>query len=181
MLDDMENKMTKTEADFKNKLAALRTNRATPDLIKMIQVEYYGSMVPLQQLATISVSDPTQFVLNLFDANSAAAIEKALIQSSLQLNPQVEGSVMRITLPALTEERRKDLVKLLKKTAEDSKIALRNIRREFIDQVKTDEKNKDISQDEQAKLQDAIQSITTRFTSSIDQLTGEKETAILTV
>ena len=181
MLDDIESKMQKTIEDFSKKIAGLRTNRANPDLINNIQVEFYGTVLPLQQLCTISVSDSSQFVLNLFDANAAQSIEKALTQSSLQLNPQTEGSIIRIILPALTEERRKDLVKLLKQTAEESKISLRNIRRDCIDQCKEDEKNKLITKDDLSKLQGDIQSITTKFNESIDKLTLTKESDILTV
>ena len=180
-MENLESRMQKTISDLENKFSSLKTGRANPDMLNTVQVEYYGSFVPINQLASISVNEGTQFVLNVFDSNSIKAIEKALMSSSLDLNPQTDGNVIRIMLPELTEDRRKDLVKVVKQFSEEAKIALRNIRRDALDQYKSQEKNNEITEDDLKKSQSDTQDITNKYSSKIDALIKEKETEILTV
>jgi len=180
-MNDASSKMQKTIDDFIKKMNSLRTNRANPDMLSTIQVDYYGSVTPLQHLAAISVPEPAQFLLNVYDAGAVKSIEKAIMTSALQLNPIVDGTSIRIQLPDLTEERRLDLVKVLKKTAEESKVAIRNIRKDLMQAVKEQEKNKEINEDDLKKEQDSIQENTDTFISKIDSLSKEKETEIMTI
>ena len=144
-MSNLTEKMEKTITDLKNKNNGLRTNRANPNMIKNIQVSYYGSMVPLHQVASISTPEPTQFLLNIFDQAAIKDIEKALMSSALSLNPQTDGLTIRIILPELTQERRATLVKVLKQNGEDAKVAIRNIRRDNMETIKNKEKSKEIS------------------------------------
>mgnify|MGYP001501058015 FL=1 len=180
-MENLETRMQKTILDLEKKFSSLKTGRANPDMLNSIQVEYYGSMVPIQQLATISVNEGTQFVLNVFDSNSIKSIEKALMSSTLDLNPQTDGNVIRISLPELTEERRKDLVKVVKQYSEEAKISLRNIRRDALDNNKLQEKNNEITEDDLKKGNSDIQDITNKYSAKIDSLIKTKETEILTV
>ena len=180
-MSDINEKMTKTLDDLKNKIQSLRTNRANPDMIKNIQVNYYGSFVPLHQLASISTPEPSLFSLNVFDQGAVKDIEKAIMQSSLDLTPQTEGGSIRIILPELTQERRNKLIKLLKQIGEDSKVALRNIRRDYMDEVKKKEKSKEISEDEVKTEQDSIQKATDSHVSKIDEIINLKEKELSTI
>ena len=180
-MENLESRMQKTIKDLENKFSSLKTGRANPDMLNTVQVEYYGSFVPINQLASISVNEGTQFVLNVFDSNSIKAIEKSLMSSSLDLNPQTDGNIIRISLPELTEERRKDLVKVVKQFSEEAKIALRNIRRDALDQYKSQERNNEITEDDLKKSQSDTQNITDKYSSKIDALIKEKESEILTV
>ena len=180
-MSEVKEKMNKTIEDLIKKVSTLRTNRANTDMINNIQVKYYGSIVPLQQLASISVPEPTQFSLNVFDQGAVKEIEQAIINSSLQLNPQTDGTHIRIMLPELTEERRNDLVKLLKQMGEDSKISIRNIRRDSIDKLKVEEKSKEITEDDFKKSQTEIQNTTDSFIFKIDETVKNKEKEILTI
>lgn len=180
-MSELNSKMQKTIDDLKSKINGLRTNRANPDMLKTIQVNYYGSMVPLNQVASISVPEPTQFLLNVFDKGAVKDIEKAILTSSLGFTPQTDGLSIRIILPELTQERRAGLVKILKQNGEDAKVAIRNIRRDFMDSIKSQEKEKEISEDESKKEQETIQSSTDSFIKSIDNIVKEKEIEITTI
>ena len=180
-MTETSSRMEKTIVDLKEKIQGLRTNRANPDMIKNIQVNYYGSFVPLNQLASISTPEPTLFSLNIFDQGAVKEIEKSIMQSSLDLTPQTEGNVIRIILPELTQERRTKLIKLLKQMGEESKVSLRNIRRETMDQIKTKEKNKEISEDEVKTEQDLVQKTTDSFVIKIDEIISSKEKDLLTI
>lgn len=180
-MNNLTEKMQKTISDLKTKNSGLRTNRANPNMIKNIQVNYYGSMVPLHQVASISTPEPTQFLLNIFDQAATKDIEKALMTSTLGLNPQTDGLTIRIILPELTQERRATLVKVLKQNGEDAKIAIRNIRRDQMDIIKNEEKSKEISEDDSRKQQDQIQSSTDEFIKNIDSIIKAKEIEITTI
>ena len=180
-MNNLTEKMQKTITDLKTKNSGLRTNRANPNMIKNIQVNYYGSMVPLHQVASISTPEPTQFLLNIFDQAATKDIEKALMSSTLGLNPQTDGLTIRIILPELTQERRATLVKVLKQNGEDAKIAIRNIRRDQMDIIKNEEKSKEISEDDSRKQQDQIQSSTDEFIKNIDSIIKAKEIEITTI
>lgn len=178
---DVEDKMNKALDAFDRHLMTLRTNRANPDMLSTIQVECYGTMMPLQQLASISVPEPMMMVLNVFDRNSVKDIERALQASHLGINPQVDGASIRLRLPELTEDRRKELVKLVNKYAEEARVAVRNIRRDGIDSVKAQEKDKSISEDDSKREQEALQKLTDRFVAKIEDKIKKKESEILTI
>jgi len=181
MVETIETKMEKTIDDLKNKIAAIRTNRANPDMLKNIQVLYYGTAVPLSQLASITTPEPTSFLISVFDQGAIKDIEKAISQSALGLNPQVEGSTLRIALPELTQDRRAQLIKILKKTAEDAKVAIRNIRRDTMDWIKAEEKKKELTEDVAKEKQQIVQKSTDTFISLIDSLVASKEKQLTTL
>ncbi|NQY74132.1 MAG: ribosome recycling factor [Candidatus Margulisbacteria bacterium] len=173
--------MKKTLENVHSNFQTIRTGRANPDLLSRIQVSCYGSMVPLQQVASVSVPEPMMFVLNVFDPQAVREVEKAIMNSDLGLNPQTEGAIIRLRLPDLTEERRKELVKLVGKFSEEGKISLRNIRRDILENLKTQEKNKDISEDDLTREQQSVQKLIDEFTAQIDKNTQEKEAEILQI
>lgn len=181
MLESVEKRMSKTLTDLDKKFLSIRTSRANPEMLSTINVDYYGSVVPLQQMASITVNEGSQFILNVFDSNSIKNIEKAILTSHLDLNPQVDGSIIRINLPELTEERRKDLVKIIKQYSEEAKVSIRNIRRDTLDQFKKQEKDNEITEDDYKFYQNKIQDVTERFSKQIDTLVKTKESDILTI
>ncbi|MFH1224027.1 MAG: ribosome recycling factor [Pseudomonadota bacterium] len=176
---DSKDKMEKVNTNLKQELSRLRTGRATPALLDGIRVEYYGSLTPLNQVANISVPDPKLIVVQPWDQSAIAAIEKAIIKSDLGLNPQSDGKIIRVPIPALTDERRKDLVKLVKKLGEDSKVTIRNIRRQANDTLKAKEKDKSVSEDESRKGQEHVQKFTDEYISQIDKILEAKEKEIM--
>lgn len=165
----------------KNQLSSIRTGRANPSFVSNLQVEYYGSFVPLQQLANITAPENNLLVLNIFDRGAVQGIEKAITTSDLNLTPQTEGTVIRLRLPELTEERRKELVKVIRKEAEEGKVAIRNLRRDEIDSLKTQEKSKEITEDDLKRGQEEVQKITNEFIDKIDAEVKSKESEIMTV
>jgi ribosome recycling factor len=174
-------RMQKSIDTFKQHLASLRTNRANADMLNGIVADYYGSPTSLKQLASISVPEGMVIQLNVFDAAAVKSIDKAIQLAQLGFNPQIDGTTIRIRLPELTEERRKDLVKVVKKYAEEARVSIRNIRREEIDTAKTKEKNKEINEDESKKTQALIQKITDENITTIDKLAEAKEKDIITI
>jgi ribosome recycling factor len=163
-------KMEKAIQVLKKDLAALRAGRATPALLEKVVVEYYGSEMPVNQLANISTPDPRTLVIQPWDKSALAEIERAILKSDLGLTPSNDGNVIRINLPALTQERRAELVKVVKKTGEEAKVAIRNIRRDANDDIKKLEKNGDISEDESRRGQDEIQKLTDKFIQEADKI-----------
>jgi ribosome recycling factor len=176
---DTKDKMEKSITSFKQEISRLRTGRATPALLDGIKVEYYGSITPLNQVANISIPEPKMIVVQPWDASSITAIEKGIIKSDLGFNPQSDGKIIRIPIPALTDERRKDLVKHVKKLAEDSRVIIRNIRRQANESIKAKEKSKDISEDDARKSQDQIQKQTDEYIKKLDVILESKEKEIL--
>ncbi|MEI6080189.1 MAG: ribosome recycling factor [bacterium] len=176
---DVKDKMDKTLAGLKNELSRLRTGRATPALLDGVKVEYYGSLTPVSQVANVSVPDPKLIVIQPWDHGAIAAIEKAIIKSDLGLNPQSDGKIIRVPIPALTDERRKELVKLVKKFGEDSKVTVRNIRRQANESLKAKEKTKEVSEDDSRKGQEQIQKHTDDYITQIDKVLEAKEKEIL--
>lgn len=172
-------KMTKALEVMEHNFASIRTGRANPEILDRITVEYYGSKVPLKQVANISVPDPKMITLQVFDKNAVVEVEKALLRSELGITPQIDGAVVRLRFPDLTEERRKELIKMIKKMAEDSKISTRNIRRDAIDHIKKG--NEHISEDEVKKQQDEIQKQTDHFMKEIDRLLAKKEEELMKI
>jgi ribosome recycling factor len=180
-MDEMLRKMQKTVDLTLSKFASFRTGRANPELLARIQVEYYGSLVPINQVATVSVPENSILMLKIFDKSVVKDVEKAIQTSDLGLNPQVDGAVIYLRLPELTEERRKELTKLVKKQGEEGKVSIRNIRRDFLDQIKEQEKHADISEDEYKKISDNIQKETDKYIHKIEELIKNKEEEIMAI
>ena len=173
-----EDRLSKTLDNVKSKFMTIRTGRANPDLLSSIVVEYYGSMVPLQQLGSVSVSEGHTLMVNVFDSGAVTSVEKAIMTSDLGLNPQTDGSIIRLRLPDLTEERRNELIKYVKKLSEEGKVSLRNIRRDELDVIK---KQDDLSEDEKKRQSDAIQKVLDEYIQKIDALVKLKEDEILII
>ncbi|MGF1477914.1 MAG: ribosome recycling factor [Cyanophyceae cyanobacterium] len=180
-LADVKSQMQKTIEATQRSFNTIRTGRASTSLLDRIMVDYYGSETPLKSLANISTPDATTIMIQPYDKGSMAQIEKAISLSDIGLTPSNDGQVIRLNIPPLTSERRKELVKLAGKLAEEGKVAVRNIRRDAVDSVRKQEKNSEISEDESRDLQDEVQNITDRFTNKIDELLTAKEKEITTV
>ena len=174
-------KMDHTLELLKKNLDAVRTGRASSDILNPISVDYYGTLTPLNQLATINTPDPQMITVTPFDKSVIKDIEKSILSSDLGLNPSSDGNIIRVPIPILTEERRKELVKHVKKLGEDGKIAIRNIRRDSNDKLKKLEKDKEISQDQEKFAHDEIQKVTDTHVKNIDELVKNKETDLMTV
>jgi len=181
VLEEAEAKMKKAIEALRHELAGLRTGRANPALLDKIQVQYYGSTLPVNQVATISVPEPRLLVIAPWDKGALPAIERAIIKSDLGLNPTNDGNVIRLAIPYLTEERRKELIKVLKKYTEESKVAIRNIRREANEELKALEKDHDISEDECKRAQEQVQKLTDKFIAEVDTIEKAKEAELLEV
>jgi ribosome recycling factor len=175
-----EDRMDKAIGALKRDLASLRAGRATPALLDRIQVEYYGAMTPINQLANLSTPDSRTLLIQPWDKSSMSTIEKAIMKSDLGLSPSNDGTVIRIVIPALTEERRADLVKMTKKYGEEAKIAIRNIRRDANDEIKKLEKSRN-SEDESRRHQEDIQKFTDKFITEVDKVLASKEKEIMEV
>jgi len=174
-------KMEKTLSSLKTDLNKIRTGRASLALFDDIRVDYYGTPTPLNQMATLSIPEPRLITVQPWDASTMGEIEKAILKSELGVTPANDGKIIRITLPRLTEERRKELVKVVKKMAEGAKVAVRNIRREANDQLKGWEKNKKISQDQLHQWMDKVQKSTDQFIEKVDSVLAAKEKEILEI
>ncbi|MFP4528108.1 MAG: ribosome recycling factor [Candidatus Kapaibacterium sp.] len=160
-------------------LDKIRTGRANASLVDTVKADYYGAPTPLSQMASVSVPDARTIMIQPWDQSTIEVIEKAIRQEDLGFNPQNDGNVIRIPVPPLTEERRKEFVKLAKKYGEDGKIAVRNIRRDMMDQLKKAEKDKDISEDEKKKGEDEVQKITDKYVAEIDKVVEKKEKELM--
>lgn len=180
-MSELNSRMEKSVESLKSLLQGFRTGRAAPELLNKIMVSYYGSPVPLKQVAAISVPESRVLMLNVFDKGAIKDVERAIMTSDLGLQPQTDGSIIRLRLPELTEERRKDLVKQVKKAVEESKVAIRNIRRDFVDAIKAKEKNKELNEDDSKKQQDDAQRTTDQFIGILDTLAKDKEAEIMKV
>lgn len=171
--------MSKTVEHFQHQLARLRTGRATPALVEHVRVEYYGVPTPLSQVSSIIVPEPRMLVIQPWDRSLLGAIEKALLQSEVGVTPTNDGSVIRLVLPPLSEERRRELVKICRKHAEEARVALRNIRREYLEELRHLEKQERFSEDERRRGEQELQKITDTFTEELDRLLERKEKEIL--
>lgn len=165
----------------RSEFGSIRTGRATPALLDRLHVEAYGSSVPLKQVAGVSVPDARSLVIQAFDRNTVGDIRKAIEKSDLGLTPNIDGNQIRLSIPPLNEERRKDLVKVVKKKGEDGKIAVRNVRHKIHDDLKTQAKDHKITEDENKRLQDQLQKLTDKFIKEIDSLVTGKEKEIMEV
>jgi ribosome recycling factor len=177
----VEGKMDQSIAAFKNNLSKVRTGRANPALLDSVHVEYYGSMVPLSQVANLSLIDSRTVGIQPWEKGMGAKIEKAIRESDLGLNPSSMGDLIRVPMPVMTEERRRELTKLVRSEGEGAKIAVRNLRRDANDAVKKLEKDKLVSEDEQKRSEADIQKLTDRYIAEIDRLVVSKEQDIMAV
>lgn len=177
---DIERRMTGALESLKGDLSGLRTGRANTALLDPVMVEVYGSMMPLNQVATVSAPEPRMISVQVWDRSNVLAVEKGIAKSNLGLNPMIDGNTLRLPLPDLTEERRKELAKLAGKYAEGAKIAIRNVRRDANELLKEDEKKKEISEDERKKLEDEVQKLTDKFVADVDSAAAAKEKEIMT-
>ncbi len=175
---EAKNKMEKTIELFKKELSHMRTGRATPALLDGITVDVYGSQMPLNQVATVSAPQPRLLVVQPWDRNVIGDIEKAILAANVGLTPSNDGTLIRLQVPSLTDERRQDLIKVAKKVAEDSRIAIRNVRRELNDIIKKDQKEGLISEDDRDRELKELQKVTDEYTKKIDELLAEKEKEI---
>ena len=178
---DLETRMQQAIDVLTREFAGVRTGRANAALLDSVRVEAYGNMTPINQLASVSVSDPRTIVIQPWDASQIKEIEKGLVKSDIGITPSNDGKVIRLTMPTLTEERRKQLAKAVGKLAEDARVSVRNVRREANDKLKALAKEKKISEDEERRGHDQIQKATDRFTARIEELTKKKEQEVLTV
>ena len=181
IIKDTKSRMQKSIDNLSRELANISAGRANSNLLNGVTVDYYGAPTPVQQLASINVPEARLLVISPYDKTSVADIEKAIIAANLGVNPTSDGEVIRISVPALTEERRKELVKEVKKIGEDAKVSIRNIRRDINDQLKKDEKNGDITEDDLRSQTDDVQKATDNSIKYIDQLVTDKEKDIMSV
>src|SRR5512137_434149 len=178
IIKDIEAKMEKTLSTYKADLGKVRTGRASLALLDHIRIDYYGTPTPLQQVATLAVPEPRLITIQPWDTSIIGAMEKAILKSELGLTPMNDGKIIRITIPRLTEERRKELVKVVKKMAEAAKVSLRNIRRDSNEHLKGLEKNKKISQDQLRQWMDKVQISTDKYIEKVDGVLSTKEKEI---
>jgi len=176
-----EQKMAKTVEALKHDLAKIRTGRAHPGLLDHIHVDYYGSMVPLSQVAQVGLGDARTITVQPWEKKMVAAVEKAIRDSDLGVNPASHGDLIRVPMPPLTEERRKELTKVVRHEGETARVAVRNTRRDAITHLKDMMKKKEVSEDEERRAQDEVQKLTDRYVAEIDKVVAEKEKDVLTV
>ena len=181
LIQNSQNQMNKSVTSFTDDLTKLRTGRATPSLLDKVMVDYYGTPTPIAQMAAINIPEARLITIQPWDATSLGEIEKAIQKSDLGLTPQNDGKILRVPLPPLTEERRKDIVKQAGKEAEEARVAVRNIRRSGMDELKSALKDKKISEDDQKKGQDKLQAITDESIKKIDTLLDKKSKEIMEV
>jgi ribosome recycling factor len=174
-------RMNKSLDNYRSTLTKIRTGRAHAGLLDHIQIDYYGALMPINQIATVTAHDARTLIVQPFEAKMAAIIEKAIRESDLGLNPGSNGSTIRVPMPALTEERRKELIKVVKAEAEEAKVAIRNVRRDANSELKTKLKDKTITEDDDKRAQDEVQKLTDKYIIEIDKLTTDKEKELLTV
>ena len=176
-----EQKMLKSIEAFKVELSKIRTGRAHPGILDQVQVEYYGSLVPISQVANVTLQDARTISVQPWEKGMGAKIEKAIRESDLGLNPSSQGDLIRVPMPPLTEERRKELTKVVKSAGEDAKIAVRNLRRDANDHAKRLLKDKEITEDDDRRSQDEVQKLTDKTIAEIDKLVHAKEAEVLAV
>jgi len=181
IMEKGEDKMKKSVASTQKEFANIRTGRANPMILDAINIEYYGAPTPLKQMANVSVQDGQTLVITPFDKTCIGNIEKEILKSDLGIMPNNDGINIRLVFPQLTEERRKGLVKEIKKTGEDSKVAIRNIRREMADSLKKMEKDENLPEDAVKQQQDEIQKLTDKFVKEIDSVVSAKETEVMSI
>lgn len=181
IIKDAEVRMGKSVESLKTELTKIRTGRAHPSLLDQIQVDYYGAATPINQVANVAVEDSRTLSVTPWEKDMVQKVEKAIMSSDLGLNPATAGTVIRIPMPPLTEERRRDLVKVVKQEAEGARVAIRNIRRDANSDFKDLLKEKEISEDEERKAEDSVQKVTDSYIAKIDQVLADKEAELMEV
>ncbi len=181
LLDETKERMNKTINVLKSELGSLRAGRANAQVLDRIAVDYYGTMTPITQMGNVSTPEPRMLIISLWDTKMISAVEKAIQKSDLGINPANDGKVIRLIFPELTEERRKDLVKTVKKKGEESKVAIRSIRRDVMETIKKQKKDGEITEDDQKQLENKLQKQTDDFIKEIDAILAAKEKEILSV
>ena len=173
--NDISNRMDSTISSLKTEMNGIRAGRASPSMLDTIKVDVYGSKMPINQIGNITTPEPRLINIEIWDKGNVSLVEKAIRESDLGINPTIEGTLIRLPLPQLTEERKIEYIKLAKKIGESSKVAIRNLRRDGIEQFKKMEKNKEVGEDESKKLQSDIEEITSTHVKSIESIVSEKE------
>lgn len=181
IVKDAEAKMRKSIDSFKAEIAKLRTGRAHPGVLDHIRVEHYGNLVPLSQVASINVTDARTLTISPWEKNMVQPIEKAILNSDLGLNPATAGTIIRVPMPPLNEERRKELIKVVRTESEGARVSVRNVRRDANGELKALLKAKEITEDEERRLTDDIQKLTDKFVVEVDQLTTAKESDLMAI
>lgn len=181
ILENTSERMDKAVRALRRELATIRAGRANVSMLDKVLVEYYGSQMPVNQVATVSTPEPRQLMIQPWDKGMLTEIERAIQKSDLGLNPMNDGGVIRLVIPPLTEQRRQELVRLVKKTAEESRVAVRNIRRDANDELKKLEKSGDASEDDTRRASEKVQNLTDKFVAEVDQAATAKEQEILEV
>ena len=181
ILSEIDGKMRKAVDALTRDLAAIRTGRASPALVEHIKADYHGVLTPINQIASISIPEAKMILIQPWDRSSTRSIEKAILASDLGLNPTSDSNVIRIPIPPLTEERRRELIKIVHKRVEDGRIAIRNLRREGIERLRQSEKNKEISQDKYTRASEQLQKLTDGFIDKVNDIGQAKETEIMEV
>ena len=181
IIEDAKSRMEKSVESLRSQMSKVRTGRAHPSILDSVMVNYYGTDTPLKQLANITTEDSRTLALTVFDKSSSQAVEKAIMDSDLGLNPASAGAVIRIPLPPLTEERRKDLVKIVRAEAEQGRVAVRNIRRDANGDIKDLLKEKEIAEDEERQAEDEIQKLTDKYVKQIDEALKAKEEDLMEI
>ena len=180
-LDNMQERMEKVIDNLETNYSEIRAGRANPAILNRVSVEYYGVPTPINQVASVSVPEARLIVIQPWDRSILSQIEKAIEKADIGIHPMNDGQVIRLSFPELTEERRKEIVKDVKKTAEEAKVAARNVRRDEMDEAKAKLKNKEISEDEEKSLEDKIQKETDKYVAKIDEIADRKEKEIMSV
>ncbi len=178
---DFETRMKKSVASYSENLSTIRAGRANPDVLKRISVDYYGSTTPISSIAEIKVTDARTIVITAWDKSAMKGIEKAILTSDLGINPQNDGSAIRLSFPPTTEERRRELSKQISKMGEDAKVAVRNIRRDATDTIKNMKKNSDMTEDEAKSSEKSVQDLTDKYIKEIDTITAAKTKEIMEI
>jgi len=181
VIKDMKDKMDKTIVHYKEELKSIRTGRASAAMFDNVTVDYYGTPTPLNGVASIAVPEARMITIQPWDVSIIGTIEKAILNSNMGFNPSNDGKIIRVPVPQLTEDRRKEIVKIVRKMAEDNKVAVRNLRREGNDKIKKLEKDKEISEDDSKKYVDQIQDITNEFIKKVDEVTAAKEKEVMEI
>ena len=181
VIDNATEKMKKTISVFQTELRSIRAGRANPQLLDRVMVDYYGVQTPLNQMGNVSSPEPRMLVINVWDQKALPLVEKAILKSDLGLNPSNDGKLIRLVIPELNEERRKELTKMVRKSAEDAKVAIRSIRRDAMEQVKKLEKDSQITEDDRAKAEKKIQEKTDEAIKGVDAICAQKEKEIMEV
>lgn len=181
ILNELERKMKKTIESYENELSGVRAGRANPQVLDKLTVDYYGTETPIKQVASISVPEARLLVIQPWDVSLIKPIEKVLLKSDLGITPSNDGKVIRLPFPALTEDRRKELVKVVKGYSENAKVSIRNLRREGLEKLKKMQKDKEISEDELAQAEENVQKVVDKFTKEIEEITKKKEKELMEI